>query len=667
MKLKLIFPMLLFTAFSAFSSVIITQIGAPQNYFVDASQPDNSGDGLSWVTAKQTIQAAVDLTVDGDTVWVTNGIYDADGAAASGYSLMNRVCVTNMITVRSVNGPKTTVIDGSGSVRGVYMIANSVLSGFTVTNGVTLATGNSTPGKDNNGGGIYAEAGSCLVTNCVIAGNRTANGTYSSMFFGSNGGCSGYGAGVCGGTLIDCILIGNRTGNGLSGSYSEYGDGYNGGSAGHGGGAYGSTLIQCLLFNNLTGNGGNGSAGDAGGDGGNGGNGGGAYNCTTVNCTAYGNTTGSRGNAGSSTVWGVTPVSGADGMGSGTYGGSLKNCIIWGNSSDDVQNAASVSYTCAGNVGTSNGNITSDPQFIDAAKNDFQLQSSSPCINAGNNADAPAGTDLAGNPRIIDGTVDMGAYEYVPTVYYVDALQSDDFSDGTSWATAKRTLQAAVDSTPVDGIVWVTNGTYLLSAEISITNSITIRSVNGPDVTVIDGCGSNRCFSLSGACIIGGFTITNGYSLGEYPYSGGGVYCANEQSVVSNCVISGNRAAPWGADLRCSAGGGMSGGTAIDCIFRGNKALSGGGISDGTAFNCAFIDNTAEGEIPMYSSNDCDGGGMSYGFAYNCTFTSNSSEWCCGGIAGSVAYNCDFDGNVAVYGGGGAGFFLFYFCRIFCN
>ncbi len=37
-------------------------------YYVDASRPDDSGDGLSWATAKKTIQAAVDLAAGGETV-----------------------------------------------------------------------------------------------------------------------------------------------------------------------------------------------------------------------------------------------------------------------------------------------------------------------------------------------------------------------------------------------------------------------------------------------------------------------------------------------------------------------------------------------------------------------------------------------------------------------
>ena len=58
------------------------------------------------------------------------------------------------------------------------------------------------------------------------------------------------------------------------------------------------------------------------------------------------------------------------------------------------------------------GNIFADPQFISAS--DLRLHQTSPCIDAGANAFAPMPYDLDGNPRIIDGIVDMGAYEYIP-------------------------------------------------------------------------------------------------------------------------------------------------------------------------------------------------------------------------------------------------------------
>ena len=59
------------------------------------------------------------------------------------------------------------------------------------------------------------------------------------------------------------------------------------------------------------------------------------------------------------------------------------------------------------------GNLSGlDPLFRDTANGDFSLLPCSPLINSGSNL-AAAGilTDLAGNPRIQGGTVDIGAYE----------------------------------------------------------------------------------------------------------------------------------------------------------------------------------------------------------------------------------------------------------------
>ena len=67
-------------------------------------------------------------------------------------------------------------------------------------------------------------------------------------------------------------------------------------------------------------------------------------------------------------------------------------------------------------------NIDTDPLFYGGAEFPYNLSDESPCIDAGTLElpqfilDHMPDTDLAGNPRIFNGKIDMGAYEWNPTV-----------------------------------------------------------------------------------------------------------------------------------------------------------------------------------------------------------------------------------------------------------
>jgi hypothetical protein len=104
----------------------------------------------------------------------------------------------------------------------------------------------------------------------------------------------------------------------------------------------------------------------------------------------------------------------------------LANCILWGNggsisNAGSLTNVATVTHSIVQGGYSGMGNLDLDPLFIDPAGGNFRLQEGSPAIDAGNNTEIPMGilNDLGGNPRILQSTVDMGAFEYrsnIPTM-----------------------------------------------------------------------------------------------------------------------------------------------------------------------------------------------------------------------------------------------------------
>jgi hypothetical protein len=138
-----------------------------------------------------------------------------------------------------------------------------------------------------------------------------------------------------------------------------------------------------------------------------------------INCTFTNNTAGREGGAIFSNEW-----------------PNINNCILWGNRDSsgmgelvhvitEAHGAPVFNYSCVqgwtGNLGGV-GNTGEDPLFVEADGADnipgteddnLRLLAGSACLDAGDNSALPPSvhTDLDGNPRIINGTVDMGAYE----------------------------------------------------------------------------------------------------------------------------------------------------------------------------------------------------------------------------------------------------------------
>lgn len=220
-----------------------------------------------------------------------------------------------------------------------------------------------------------------------------------------------------------------------------------------------------------------------------------------------------------------------------------------------------------------------------------------------------------------------------------------------SWSTAARTIQEAVDAQPLfGGWVWVTNGEYLAGGGITpgalasnrvvLTNNIVLKSVNGPEVTIIRGSPSGavsgiRCVFIS-AGRLEGFTLTGGFAMnsGSLYYDlnmcGGGVNARG--GIVSNCVIRGNQA--YSGD-----GGGANFGTYYNCVFSGNVAAISGAVDWGTLYRCIVVSNQVR------NSSFQRGGGVGGGWADGCLLLGNSSPWQGGGAYIARLRNCVLSGN----------------------
>lgn len=141
---------------------------------------------------------------------------------------------------------------------------------------------------------------------------------------------------------------------------------------------------------------------------------------------------------------------------------SVYNSVSWNN---DTQNLTTDDYNKNVAIirGVANDNVNDGPNFrdpdnADVYNRDYRIRPSVKLLNKGSNANyaeqalaaetIPAEEkDLGNNQRVVDGSVDVGAYEYEaplqPIVYVKADLTAT--ADGKSWETALGDLQGAVD------------------------------------------------------------------------------------------------------------------------------------------------------------------------------------------------------------------------------
>jgi hypothetical protein len=268
-----------------------------------------------------------------------------------------------------------------------------------------------------------------------------------------------------------------------------------------------------------------------------------------------------------------------------------------------------------------------------------------------------------------------GIFDASASVLYVSVSSINPVPPYTNWDSAATNIQDAVNLAQTGDTVLVTNGIYATGGlgwfgsrtnRVTLTQAVTLQSVNGPAVTFIVGSkvgaglsltNAVRCVAIGGGAVLSGFTLTNGEAgNGNYP-SGGGVIPANGISpagTVTNCVLVGNLATN-------SVGGGAYRVTLIDCQITGNSAGSGGGACSCTLINCTVVSNTA-----------ASGGGIFGGSVYgpclltNCILTGNSATNGGGAYGGSLN-NCLITSNSAASRGGGTYSATLSSCTVVAN
>ncbi|MHC4640757.1 MAG: choice-of-anchor Q domain-containing protein [Planctomycetota bacterium] len=367
---------------SIFFLGITCTAAAGRTIYVDADGPADFNN----------IQAAIDDANDGDTIIVADGTY-------TGFGNRDIDFLGKAIVLRSANGSEKCIIDCQGIEdelhRGFYFHngedSNSVLDGFTITNGYA----------HYGGGAIHCSLSSPIITNCIIRGNvapvRFFPGPFYGTFLFNNGG--GIYCFMSSSIIKNCYIVGNRVeGNGGGIGLSDS-----------------SPLIcNCVIVGNIAlhKSFGHGGAIHSSGS-----------SPTIINCTVIENVAEERGG-------GIYCVYGG--------GGPIINSIFCRNIPDQIDTFLAgpvVTYSNVQDGWPGEGNIDVDPCFADVGywdpnenpvdpkddfwiEGDYHLLQSSPCIDSGdpNYVPEPNETDLDGRPRVINGRIDMGAYEYSPTI-----------------------------------------------------------------------------------------------------------------------------------------------------------------------------------------------------------------------------------------------------------
>ena len=400
-------------------------------YYVDASRPDDDGDGLTLATAKKTIQSGINIVPynnEEPVVLVAAGTYTGNGNNHIQFYGKN-------IKLRAQDRAENTILDGENQTwrRAFYLDSgestDSWIDGFTIRRfysdgsgaGISLYSSSSPVIKncifENNyakygGTAIYINHGNPDIINCVFNSNsawRDAGAVYilnnstvkaTQCEFTGNTIETGFGGAVYlnGSTVIfsNCSFIinvqnnPNESGGAINATETDLQldrcSFINNKSNQYGGAVYlvgnNKTLVaeNCLMAGNYARRGG-GALFNASG----------TTTVSLLNCTILN----SRNNEEHGGVANYGPM-------------NITNSVIL-DLIDDKMGNASVNYSLVKpeNIPLGTNNISGNPKLTPA----YYLSSDSPCIDTGTTTGAPA-VDIHNEPRPDGSSVDMGWDEF---------------------------------------------------------------------------------------------------------------------------------------------------------------------------------------------------------------------------------------------------------------
>jgi hypothetical protein len=344
---------------------------------------------------------------------ITNSTFTNNNSAFDGGGMLNYSSSSPTIT-------NSTFADNNAGYYGggmANLLSSPTITNSTFTNnnsagdGGGMSNSSSSPTITNStftnnfanvdGGGMYNYGSSPNITNSTFTNNGAGDGggmannssspTITNSTFADNN------AGYYGGGMANLLSSPTITNSTFANNYADLG----------GGGMYNYYLSSPTITNSTFTN----NNSDYGG--------GGMYNTDssspTITNSTFANNYADLGGGGMVNINGCSPM--------------ITNSIIWNNGSSEVLNnngtpifknsiikdsGGSGSWNTA--YGTDNGdNLDTDPLFVNAVSGDYTLQGCSPAIDTGDNAawtTTTLITDIAGNTRPFNSTVDIGAYEY---------------------------------------------------------------------------------------------------------------------------------------------------------------------------------------------------------------------------------------------------------------